>query len=136
MGLKAYFLIKQEAFFFPLGGLLRKVGGIPVRRGKNNVVNDVTEAMKKSDEFILTIAPEGSRKPVQQWKTGYHRIARAANVPVIVGFLDYKTKSCGMIDVVNLTDDFEADTMKIMSYYKDIEGKYNDQFFLPPDALK
>jgi len=136
LGIKAYFLIKQEAFFFPLGGLLRKVGGIPVRRGKNSVVNDVTKAMNESDEFILTIAPEGSRKPVQQWKTGYHRIARAANVPVIVGFLDYKTKSCGMLDVVDLTDDFEADTLKIMSYYKDIEGKYNEQFHLPADALK
>jgi len=58
------------------------------------------------------------------------------NVPVIVGFLDYKTKSCGMMEVVNLTDDFEADTLKIMSYYKDIEGKHKDQFLLPTDVLK
>ncbi len=136
LGIKAHFLIKQEAFFFPLGGLLRKIGGIPVRRGKNNVVEDVTKVFTKSDEFILTIAPEGKRTAVEQWKTGYHRIASAAQVPVIVGFLDYKTKSCGMFEIYKLTGNFEKDTLGIMKYYKNIEAKHKDQFYLPPEILK
>ena len=136
LGLKAHYLIKQEAFFFPIGGILKKIGGIPVRRGRNNVVNDVVKEMAKHDVFLLTIAPEGKRTPQKTWKTGYHRIAMEAKVPVIIGYIDYKTKVCGMRDIVHLTGDFDKDTIEIMKYYKDMEGKIKGNFYLPPEVFK
>ena len=136
LGLNARYLIKQEAFFFPLGNLIKSIGGIPVRRGKNNVVEDVVKEINNNDRFLLTIAPEGKRTAQLTWKTGYHRIAREANVPVIVGFIDYKTKTCGMQDVFFTTDNFEKDTIELMKYYKNMEGRIKEGFVLPDEVYK
>ncbi len=134
IGVKAKFLIKEEAFFFPVGSLLRKLGGIPVRRGKNNVVLDVLKEIKLSDNFLLTITPEGHRKKAKVWKSGYHRIAFKANLPIIIGIVDYKNKVCGLHHVYNLTGDLKEDTLAIQRYYKDIEARHPEKFYLPPEV--
>ncbi|MCK5846816.1 MAG: 1-acyl-sn-glycerol-3-phosphate acyltransferase [Bacteroidales bacterium] len=136
LGLKAHYLIKQEAFFFPLGYIIKSIGGIPVRRGKNNVVKDVVKEMNNHENFLLTIAPEGKRTAQKTWKTGYHRIAKAANVPVLVGFVDYKSKTCGFAATYNVTDNFEKDTIELMKNYIGMEGKIKDGFYLPPEVFK
>ncbi len=137
LGVKAHFLIKKDLFIFPFGGLLRKMGGIPVYRNKKtSIVQDVVELYNNRDEFILSISPEGTRKPVKKWKDGYHRIAKAANVPVLIGVFDYKTKSVGIIQSYQLKGDSKFDTLEIMKIYKDVGAKYPKNFYLPPEALK
>ncbi len=137
LGVRVKFLIKKESFFFPLGILLKSLGGIPVdRSGKNTVVDDVVAAFKKSDKMILTITPEGTRSPVKRWKNGYHRISKAAGVPLLLGFIDYKTKTAGVMKEYKLQGDSREDTLNIMRYYTDFQGKYPDQFVLPEEVYK
>jgi len=135
MGLRVKFLIKKESFFFPMGIWLRYLGGIPVDRfSKNTIKNDVVDAFNNTDRMILTITPEGTRAKVKRWKSGYHRIAEAAKVPVIIGFIDYKTKTAGLIKIYDLQGDSNYDTLEIMKYYTEFEGKHNENFYLPEEA--
>jgi len=137
LGVKAHFLIKKEAFFFPFAGLLHKLGGIPVdRHNKNNIVNNIVEVFKERDTFILSIAPEGTRKPVKTWKVGYHKIADAANVPVLIGVFDYKAKEVGVKCAYILQGDVTFDTLEIMKLYKDVGAKYPENFYLPPEVFE
>jgi len=135
LGVRVKFLIKKESFFFPLGILLKSLGGIPVdRSSKNSIVEDVVAQFQKTDRMILTITPEGTRAKVKRWKNGYHRIAEMAKVPVIVGFIDYKQKTAGVIKLYDLQGDSNYDTLQIMKYYTEFEGKNKDQFYLPPEV--
>ena len=84
---KAKVMIKKEFFFWPLGPMLRKMGAIPTDRSNATaMVKGLIDEMEKDDTFILAIAPEGTRKPVKKWKTGYHTIAKAVDCPVYLGF--------------------------------------------------
>lgn len=132
LGIKAHYLIKKEMFFFPISGLVKKLGGIPVdRHNKNTVVEDVVKLFETHENFCLTITPEGTRSLVRTWKSGFHRIALAARVPVVAGFLDYEKKIAGIIGVVELSGDFEKDLSKIQGLYKGISGKHTEKFYLP-----
>jgi len=136
VNLKGYFLIKEEAFFFPLGILLRKLGGIPVRRSsKNNVVNDVVQLFNSTDEMALTLTPEATRGPAKTWKNGYHKIAKRANVPVILGSLDYEKREAGVLGIYHLQGDLDYDTLQIMKHFVGRKGKYPENFYLPPEVL-
>lgn len=137
LGLKAYFLIKKEAFFFPLAGLLKRNGGIPVDRSrKSNIVEDIVKEFNTRDEFLFTITPEGTRSLRLKWKDGYHRIAKAANVPVLIGYIDYKTKNIGIEEIYNLQGTPDYDTPRIMKYYIGMEGRNPEKFALPEDVYK
>mgnify|MGYP003682976793 CR=1 FL=1 len=92
---KFRFIIKKEALVFPLKNFLLKMGALPVIRNSNkatNYVDQLAKVFKESEECFLCIAPEGTRKAVKKWKTGYYHIAKSANVPIIVCFLDYQKK--------------------------------------------
>lgn len=118
------FLIKKEAFFWPLGGLLSKLGGIPVNRGKaGKLTESITKMYDDKDSLFITITPEGTRTLVKKWKLGFYKIAIEANVPIVYGVLDYKNKTGGMKGVFYPTGDIKKDIKEIQSFYKDIEGK-------------
>jgi len=137
LGLKASYLIKKEAFFFPLGYFLKKWGGIPVDRSKKtNIVNEIVKEFDSRDEFLFTITPEGSRSPRPNWKEGYHRIAKAANVPVLIGYVDYKTKRIGIEAVYYLQGKPDYDTPRIMKYYIGMEGRHPEKFVIPDEVYK
>jgi len=124
MGVDTKFLIKKEAFFWPLGGLLRKLGGIPVNRGKaGRMTEAVAKMFDENDSLFITITPEGTRTLVKKWKRGFYRIAMTANVPIIFGVLDYANKTGGMKKVFYPTGNIEEDIKEIKSFYKDIKGK-------------
>ncbi|MBN2746344.1 MAG: 1-acyl-sn-glycerol-3-phosphate acyltransferase [Bacteroidales bacterium] len=119
LGIKAKFLVKKEIFFFPLGLLLRAIGGIAIDRSPgNSTVNQVIEQMTSAKHFILTIAPEGTRSPVKEWKSGFWRIAQTTKVPLFLGKIDYKTKTVGLIKEFEITSDFETDITEIQRLYK------------------
>ena len=132
LGVKASFLIKKELFFFPMSLLLRSLGGIPVDRNKkNNVVRDVLKEFKERDELYLTITPEGTRKPVKRWKDGYHRIAKAAEVPVVLSYIDAKFKEVGVLKIYELQGDAKYDTLEIQKLYKNVTAIHPEKFILP-----
>lgn len=129
MGIKAKIMIKKELFFFPLGFILKAIGGVPVeRQRKTDIVERMAEEIIKSEEFILTITPEGTRKKVTEWKRGFHRIAKAAGVPVLPGYFDYKRKVVGIGEPFFPTDDEDSDMKKIKLFFKDITPKYPEKF--------
>jgi 1-acyl-sn-glycerol-3-phosphate acyltransferase len=125
-------LIKSEAFAFPLGILLKGLGGIPVDRGKkNNMVEQVVEQFNKSESLIVVITPEGTRRLIRHWKRGFYRIAEEAKVPIALGFIDYKRKTGGIGPLIFPTGNVEKDMAGIRDFYKDKTGKYPEHFSLP-----
>lgn len=132
LGKKAKLLIKKEVFVFPIKRWLKRIGGIPVdRSGRNNLVNDLISLFENDKHLILMIAPEGTRKPTSNWKKGFYYIATKVNVPVIISYLDYKTKTGGTKAVFYLSGNYEADMQKIASYYVGVQAKYPEKFLLP-----
>ena len=128
-GKKIFFLIKKEFFFFPVGGILRKLGGIPVDRGrKNNTIQQVAKLFNEQDELFLTVAPEGTRKKVKRWKRGFYLIEKRSNVPIYMGKINYKTKEIGFFTKLETTDDIEADMKTLKSFYKNACARHPEKF--------
>jgi 1-acyl-sn-glycerol-3-phosphate acyltransferase len=124
-------MIKGEMFWGPLGWLLRKLGGIPVDRKRgSNVALSVIHEMKRTPVVHLALAPEGTRKPVKRWKTGFHTIARQVGCPVYMGYFDWGTKRIGRGQKVELTDDPKADMARIQALYEDMHlvGKHPEMY--------
>lgn len=93
-GMKASFLIKHTVFWFPLGNIIRAMGGIPVDRSQQNgLVGSATQQFQEEEQLVLGVTPSGTRKPVKEWKDGFARIATAARVPVVPAVLNYKTRT-------------------------------------------
>ncbi|MCX7862073.1 MAG: 1-acyl-sn-glycerol-3-phosphate acyltransferase [Bacteroidales bacterium] len=132
-GLKPKFIIKHEFFFFPIGILLRKLGGIPIKRGNihNNLVEQMVEYFNQNENFYLVITPEGTRKKTKHWKKGFYLIAQKANVPIIVTKLDYGKKILGPIKEISPNLPYNEVLKEIAHCYKDVTGKKANQFELP-----
>lgn len=125
-------MIKKELFFPPLGWLLKALGAIPVdRKNSTTLVRSVIKEMESSDFFHLAIAPEGTRKPVRNWKTGFHLIAKEAGIPVYMGYFDWKTKRVGHGVRIELTDDARADMKRIQQLYEEMNlGAKHPEMYL------
>ncbi|MFA5419161.1 MAG: lysophospholipid acyltransferase family protein [Bacteroidales bacterium] len=124
-------IIKKEAFFWPTGGLLKKVGGIPIDRArKGNTVGQIAALFKVHDPFFLGITPEGTRKKRDEWKRGFYFIAMEAKVPLIMSYLDYGKKEAGIGPILYPTGDYEADLKVIQDFYRGKTARYPDQFNL------
>lgn len=131
-GHKAMVLIKKEAFFWPLGPILRKLGGVPVDRGKRTgltakAISSINEA---EAEFYLVITPEGTRSATKNWKKGFIRIAKATNVPVILGVVDKKNRRMGVLEQPFLDmSGTDAEIMeRLKKRYLGLEGLRKDKF--------
>jgi 1-acyl-sn-glycerol-3-phosphate acyltransferase len=135
LGLKSKYLIKQEAFFFPLASLVKKAGGIPVNREHNKVILQVVELFRTSEKLILTVTPEGTRSLNLQWKKGFYLIAQQAKIPLAFGFLDYKRKIGGIGPVYYSSGDYEKDMKVIEEFYKNKTARYPENFNLSPENL-
>lgn len=122
--LKVTWMGKHSLFRWPVGWFLRAIGGTPVHRdsGKKYIAQ-MTELFDKSESLVLALAPEGTRSKTDHWKTGFYFIARAANVPILMGSFDYKRKILGLSGLIYPGDDIEADFEKIRSAYADKHGK-------------
>lgn len=132
--LKLNYLAKRELFVWPIKSIFSSTGGIPVeRKGKHHLVDDMVDLFKKRDRLILAIPPEGTRKRVEKWKSGFYHIALAAKVPVVLGYIDYKTKTAGFGPVIHLSGDKVADAKRIREFYETVQAKYPEHFNL--DAI-
>ncbi len=135
-GVKPKVLIKQESFFFPLGIILKSLGAIPIDRGISaGTIKKITHLMDDADSFFLIITPEGTRKLVKNWKKGFYFIAQHTHVPIIMGFLDYRTKGGGLGPVLYPSGDYEADMKIIQEFYKNKQAKYPENFNLSHQNL-
>ncbi|MGE0874600.1 MAG: 1-acyl-sn-glycerol-3-phosphate acyltransferase [Burkholderiales bacterium] len=115
--LECHFIAKDSLFWWPLGAFLRFVGGLPVdRSAAGDVVGDAARAFAAAERFVLVITPEGTRSPVPAWKSGFHRIARAAGVPILLVTFDYSRKVIRLGPQFAAGEDYERDLAEIRSH--------------------
>ncbi len=127
-GIKVRFLGKHSLFQWPYGWLFRSLGGLPVvRHQHNNVVGQVADLIKQNDHIWLALAPEGTRSFTPFWKTGFYHIAERAELPIIMFYLDTKTRTVGFTDPFELTGDIDADMDEFKAFYADKIGYKPEQ---------
>ncbi len=125
LGIKPHFMAKTSLFRWPFSNFMLDMGGVPVDRSSNkNYVDAMIDEFKRRKEFMLTIAPEGTRGTVKAWKTGFYHIAIGAGVPLVVGMMDYATKSGGLGPAIWPTGDYVADMKKIAEIYAQVTPKH------------
>jgi len=125
VNIKIYWMGKHTLFRRPFGGIMRRMGGIAIdRRAPKGTVGQMVEVFNNQDKLILLIPPEGTRKKVENWKTGFYHIAHGANVPILLAYLDYGRKVIGFGPTITPSGDVAADMQRIQSFYRDIPGKY------------
>jgi 1-acyl-sn-glycerol-3-phosphate acyltransferase len=113
------FVGKKQMFRWPFERALKQMGGIPVDRSKStNFVDAMIAEFAKRDEFMLTVAPEGTRGKVKKWKTGFYHIAVGAKVPLVIGLMDYAKKQVGLAGAIWPTGDYAKDMEKALEFYR------------------
>ena len=128
-GLDVKYLAKKELFWFPLGVFLRALGGVPVDRKKNtNLVEAMAELIKNRKEIIVLMTPEGTRKKVDKWKTGFYHLALKADIPIVLGKINYKLKEAFIGQSFIPSGDIQKDFEIIREFFKDAIGKNPENF--------
>ena len=131
IGQSNHFLMKKEWFFWPLGILMRRMGGIPVHRDKKMKVTDsVAEMARNADVFRVCVTPEGTRKANSEWKKGFYYIALKAEIPILLYGLDFKTKTIVCTKKIIPNGDVDNQLSEIKDYFRNFTGKHPHQFVL------
>jgi 1-acyl-sn-glycerol-3-phosphate acyltransferase len=121
IGLPITWMIKREWLRGPMGLMLRPLGALGIdRKGSHHVVDNMVDELRRQDELVLVIPPEGTRSRADYWKSGFYRIALGAAVPVVPGYLDYGRKRAGLGPAIQLTGDVRADMDKIRAFYTNV----------------
>ncbi len=123
------YTIKKEFMRFPFGGLLRSIGALPIDRSKNTKMVDAMIRIfeETPGDMCVMVTPEGTRKYQPRWRRGFYYVALGANVPIVLGYLDYSKKEAGIGPTFYPTGDVEADIEKIMAFYRTKTAKYPEQ---------
>ena len=128
MDIQVRFTVKKEAMSFPSGPLLKAMGALPVDRSKNNsLVDQMIRILNESEEMVIMITPEGTRKYQPRWRKGFYFTAEGAHVPIVLGYLDYAKKEAGVGPIIYPSGDIEGDLEKIKAFYRTKTGKYPEQ---------
>ena len=131
VGGKASILIKKEFFFWPIGGMLKWAGGIPIDRSKGgNVIRQTMRLFQEREYLHLALTPEGTRERTTKWKAGFHIIATELKIPVYLGRFDWGRKEISIGEKFELTEDSKADIKRMKEYYRklQIKGKFPEKF--------
>jgi 1-acyl-sn-glycerol-3-phosphate acyltransferase len=124
LDLDASWLAKHTIFGGFWGPLLKSLGGIPIdRRSAHNVVAQAADEFERRDQLVLAITPEGTRKKVAAWKSGYWHIARAAGVPIVPVGLDFRRKAAVIGELRYPTDVIENDEAALKAFFAGITPK-------------
>ena len=124
LNVKTNFVGKKELFVFPIGWLFRLLGGAPIdRHTKENKVSAIAKLFNEKDEFRMAMSPEGTRKKVDKWRTGFYYIAKEAKVPIIMFTIDFENKQNIISEPFYPTDNIEKDFEFMHNFYKDVKGK-------------
>lgn len=128
-GFRLRWMGKHTLFRGPMGWLMRFLGGLPIdRRSRNNVVEQMAARFAEEPELVLVIPPEGTRRAAEYWKSGFYHIARAADVPVLLCFLDYRRKVGGIGPTLWPSGNVKADMDAIRAFYAGKTGRYAHAF--------
>ena len=132
LDLNIHWMGKIQIFRFPFQGLMQWLGGIAVDRSQStNMVSASAQTLRDAKgELHLVVPPEGTRAQSRQWKTGFYYIALEAQVPIVLGFLDFCSKTSGLGPALLPTGDLEADMKRIKGFYAPFKGKNASQFVL------
>lgn len=130
------FTIKDSFFKFPFNLIVGPLGGIaidrsPKKEGEERIslVEAMAALFAKQDKLVVIVTPEGTRSKRTEWKSGFYHVAKMANVPVCLGYLDFKTKIAGVGKAIQPTD-YEENMREIMAFYKPITPAHPDKFGL------
>jgi len=129
MGIRFNWVAKHTLFRWPLGYIMRSLGGIPLdrRSGGTGFAIKAVETFEQLDHFILAIAPEGTRHKTDYWKAGFYKIATKSSVPIALGYVDFKKKKVGIGEVFMPSGDKERDFALVKDFYKDKTGKHPEK---------
>ena len=130
MDIPVRFTIKKEAMVGPLGWLLSALGAIAIDRkrvpgGRKQTYTEAMVGMLNArEELVIMVTPEGTRNAVKKWKTGFYHIALDANVPVIVGYLDYKKKEAGIGPCIYPNGDMDGQIEELKAFGRTVTGRH------------
>jgi len=125
LGVDISFMAKRELFFFPLGSVLRRLGGVPIERdATHGVVEQTVERFGHAERLWIGIAPEGTRKRVTRWKSGFWHIAHQAGVPILPIYFHYPDKTIGVGPLLEPSGDIEADLARLRAFYAPWRGRH------------
>lgn len=129
MGVPQKVLTKKEIFFFPLKYFLYALRAMPIdRKVSKKMVDYIIEFFKQKDDFVLSISPEDTRSYIEKWKTGFYHIAVKANVPLLLGRIDYKKKLVELSKAFYPSGDFPKDFAEIVHYFSNAQGLYPEKY--------
>ncbi|MBQ7442884.1 MAG: 1-acyl-sn-glycerol-3-phosphate acyltransferase [Bacteroidaceae bacterium] len=130
-GFRAEFLMKKEWFWWPLGPLFRRLGGIPVRRSRHtSMTEQLSQLALRRNTFSLCITPEGTRRPTAEWKRGFYYIALGAHLPILLYGLDYGLRRIVCTKAVVPDGNVELQMAAIKDYYRPFRGKHPQNFII------
>jgi 1-acyl-sn-glycerol-3-phosphate acyltransferase len=126
--IRVNFLAKKSIFVPIFKIILNKLGGIPVdRENPELLVERIGDSAKNDKGFLIAVTPEGTRKKVTKWKTGFLRIAKISNSIIIPLGIDYPTKTFSLGEKFNPTGDNEKDVLALKFILKDFKGRHLDR---------
>jgi 1-acyl-sn-glycerol-3-phosphate acyltransferase len=124
LGLRVIFLGKDSLFRFPLGPLMRRLGGMPVDRSHSrDVVRRVADEFRTRERLVLALAPEGTRRRVKRWRTGFYHIAREAGVPIVPVALNWAEHAIDIGELFDPTGDLEGDLAVLQRGFEGLRGR-------------
>lgn len=135
IGLRFNWVMKHTLFFWPLGSIFRAIGGIPVDRSRGSAfLKRIIELFHERDKLVLAISPEGTRGRTDHWKTGFYLLAVKADVPVVLGAIDYEHKTITVGETLYPSGNIDRDMELIAAFYADKTGRHPE--LQGPVALK
>jgi 1-acyl-sn-glycerol-3-phosphate acyltransferase len=131
LGFRASFLAKHTLFRWPLGIFMRWLGGVPVERSvSRDRVSETIAAFRESEKLIVIVAPEGTRKRVTDWKTGFYHVADGAGVPIVPVAFDYALKIVRIAPIFRTTGHRDSDMARIKEFYRGVVARHPENFAL------
>ena len=142
LGIPLRFTIKHEWLKWPFKKMMLNLGAIGIDRSpkqpgqpRPNMTEVMADIIKERERVALVVTPEGTRSLRTKWKTGFYYVAVKANVPIALGYLDYKNKIAGVGKVIYPSGNMTKDLQEIMEFYKDIAPAHPEKFSVDLDYL-
>jgi len=138
-GLQLAWFVKSAWFAFPLGPVMRRLGGVPIdRSARHGIVEQAVTRFKSGAPLALAVPPEGTRGRAPHWKTGFYHIARGAGVPIVLGYIDYGRRVAGLGPAFMPTGDLAADFEVFRAFYENVKPRFPEKMgpIVPPPELK
>ena len=135
LGRQVRFVGKNSLFRWPMGGFMRALGGVPVdRNSPQDLVSQIVDQFAVHDDFLLIVAPEGTRAATTHWRTGFYQIALKAGVPIVCAGPDYSAKLGVIGPVIHPTGDYAADMRPAFDFFRGLHPKHPERAAFPPQA--